>query len=242
MSDKVDLRVDWCSYEAAKYAVEKWHYSGQTPNQKLAKLGVWERGKFIGCVLFGSSANKNIGTPYGLKQAEVCELVRVALSRHESNVSQIVSVSIKKLKQSQKGLRLIVSYADPEHKHVGTIYQAGNWVYAGHTDAADEYIVNGIRMHGRALRSTRSTHKMGGVLADNVMEWAKKIIDPNIKKVTGSVKHRYLYPLDRAMRKQIAPLAQPYPKRVSCGLGVESDTVGDQPTGAGATPAARSEV
>jgi hypothetical protein len=26
-------------------------------------------------------------------------------------------------------------------------------------------------------------------------------------------KHRYLYPLDDAMRKQIAPLSKPYPKR-----------------------------
>ena len=28
-------------------------------------------------------------------------------------------------------------------------------------------------------------------------------------------KHKYLYPLDAAMRAQIAPLAQPYPKRAT---------------------------
>lgn len=26
-SPKPELRLDWCSYQAAKYAVEYWHYS-----------------------------------------------------------------------------------------------------------------------------------------------------------------------------------------------------------------------
>lgn len=238
----VDLRVDWCSHEAAKYAVEKWHYSGQTPNQKLAKLGVWENGKFIGVVLFGDGANNNMGKPYGLYHTQVCELVRVALTQHKCNVSQVVAEAIKQLGRAQTGLRLIVSYADPEHKHVGTIYQAGNWLYAGTTEASDEYIVNGFRMHGRALRSTRSTHRLGGLPANNVMEWARKVLDPDIKQVMGSVKHRYLYPLDRAMRKQIAPLAKPYPKREVCGPSVEGDTVSHQPTELGSIPGGRSSA
>ena len=30
--------------------------------------------------------------------------------------------------------------------HVGAIYQAGNWIYAGMTEPADEYIVGGVRI------------------------------------------------------------------------------------------------
>ena len=232
---KTELRVDWCSHEAAKYAVEHWHYSKQTPNQKLVKFGVWESGQFIGCVLFGSSANNNLGTPYGLKQIEVCELVRVALGHHDSPVTKIVAVAIRQFSKSQEGLRLIVSYADPEQNHIGIIYQAGNWVYAGTTTASDEYIVNGVRMHGRALRSTRNTHRLGGIAATNVLEWTRKVIDPQAILVEGSVKHRYLYPLDRAMRKQIEPLRKPYPKRDPAGeaTGVAP---GDQPGEGGPIP------
>lgn len=36
-------------------------------------------------------------------------------------------------------------------------------------------------------------------------------LPPTLVIVSG--KHKYLYPLDKAMRKQIAPLAQPYPKK-----------------------------
>ena len=43
---------------------------------------------------------------------------------------------------------------------------------------------------------------------------------PDVQIVKGSSKHRYLMPLDEAMRAQIAPLAKPYPKRAKgqdCG-------------------------
>jgi hypothetical protein len=216
-SSPVDLRVDWCSYKAAKWAVEHWHYSRTMPKSKIVHVGAWENDQFVGAVLFNVSANNNIGKPYGLKMTEVCELVRVALTNHVSPVSQIVSRAIKMLKLQSPGLRLIVSFADPEHFHVGGIYQAMNWCYAGMTMPADEWIVNGKRWHGRALRHEKPAHL--------TTAQAAKAIDPDSKRILGSSKHRYLYPLDRAMRKQIAPLALPYPKRETSGPSVEGDTL-----------------
>lgn len=49
---KADLRIDWATHEAARYACENWHYSGTVPVGKLAKVGAWERGEFVGVVLF----------------------------------------------------------------------------------------------------------------------------------------------------------------------------------------------
>jgi len=213
----VDLRVDWCSYQAAKWAVEHWHYSRAMPKSKIVHLGVWEDGAFVGCVLFNVSANNNIGKPYGLSMTEVCELVRVALKEHQSPVSQVVTIAVKMLKRQSPGLRLIVSFADPEHGHAGAIYQAMNWLYTGMTTSADEYIVNGKRWHGRALRHEKPAHL--------TTKQAAAAIDPNYRTVAGSRKHRYLYPLDRAMRKQIEPLRKPYPKRETCGPSVEGDTL-----------------
>lgn len=212
----VDLRVDWCSHEAAKWAVEHWHYSRTMPKSKIIHIGVWENGEFIGVVLFNVSANNNIGKPYGLKMIEVCELVRVAFASHQTPISQIVSKSVRMLKSQSPGLRLIVSFADPEHSHVGGIYQAMNWIYAGMTTPADEWIVNGKRWHGRALRHEKPAYLTTAEAA--------RAIDPNSRRILGSSKHRYLYPLDRAMRKQIEPLRKPYPKRETCGPSVEGDT------------------
>lgn len=36
-----------------------------------------------------------------------------------------------------------------------------------------------------------------------------------LEKVAAGDKHKYLMPLDAAMREQIAPLAKPYPKRTT---------------------------
>ena len=210
----IDLVVAPCSYEAAKYAVMNWHYSKRMPSGKLVRFGVWENSTFIGTVLFGSGANKGLVSAYGLDLTEGCELVRVALNTHESPVTKIVAQSLKLLKQSNTRLRLVVSFADLEQRHHGGIYQAGNWVYLGLTDSADEYIVNGRRYHGRALRLKREQHKGPNVSANNVLEWAKKVLDADAYAIPGSQKHRYLYPLDRAIRKQIEMLRLPYPSAV----------------------------
>lgn len=199
------LWLDWCSYEAAKYAVEHWHYSGTMPKSKLARIGVWEDGDFVGTVVFGIGANGQLGQPYGLRKSQCCELVRVALRGHITPVSRILAIALRMLRQSFTDLRLVVSFADPEHGHVGGIYQAGNWVYAGRSMASDEYWVNGKRWHGRSLRHGKPAHLTTAQYA--------KALDPNYRRVKGSSKHRYLMPLDDAMRKQIEPLRQPYPKR-----------------------------
>lgn len=196
---KVDLKLDWCSHEAAKFAVEHWHYSRCMPAGKTVKIGAWEDKVFIGVVIFSRGANNTLGRPYGCSQTESCELTRVALKAHKTEVTRILAIAIKMLKRTSPGLRLLLSFADPEHDHKGGIYQGGNWVYTGMTESADEYIVYGKRMHGRSMRSIYGTH----------------VGKDFIRKVDGSSKYRYLYPLDDDMRKQIEPLAKPYPKRAA---------------------------
>src|SRR4030095_14976368 len=97
---KVDLKLDWCSHAAAKYAVEHWHYSKTMPKSKLVKIGVWENAIFIGAVVFGVGATSDLVKRYALRMEEGCELVRVALSAHCSPVSRIISIFIKMLKPS----------------------------------------------------------------------------------------------------------------------------------------------
>lgn len=195
----LSLKLDWCSFEAAKYAVLKWHYSQAMPSGKLTKVGVWENGKFIGCVIFGRGANNTLGAPYGLSQLECCELVRIALTTHETPVTRIVSIAIRMLRKLSPGLKLIVSFADTEQDHHGGIYQGGNWIYTGESKPADEYVVHGKRMHGRSMRALYGTH-VGKAF---------------IKIVKGSVKLRYVMPLDEETKTKVITLAKPYPKRRS---------------------------
>ncbi len=194
------LKINWASFEAAKYACENWHYSKCVPIGKLIKIGVWEDDKFIGVIIFSRGANKSLGTPFGLNQTECCELTRIALNTHKTPVSRIMRIAFKLLKEIST-MKLIVSFADTEQGHHGGIYQAGNWVYAGMTNPADEYIYKGRRYHGRAFRKVMGSHL--------------NYIDKGLKIVKGSSKHRYLMPLCDSIRPIILELKQNYPKRVT---------------------------
>ena len=44
------------------------------------------------------------------------------------------------------------------------------------------------------------------------LEAVRKFLDANAEKLVTAGKRKYLMPLDKAMRKQIAHLAKPYPK------------------------------
>jgi hypothetical protein len=202
-SPRPELLVAPCSYQAAKYAVEKWHYSHSLPAAPV-KFGVWEGGVFMGAVLFARGAAMNIGKPYGLAQTEIVELVRVALSGSQiAATSEIVAAAIRLLKKELPGIRLLVSYADTAQGHNGIIYQAMNWVYVGDSFGKLQEI-NGETKHPKTVYSRYGRQDI---------EWLRSHVDPNAKWIDCPPKRKYLYPLDRAMRKQIAPLAQPYPKR-----------------------------
>lgn len=189
---KIDLRINWANHAAAKYACENWHYSGCLPAGKLVKVGAWERGKFIGVVLFGRGASPTLGNKFGLGQDQCVELVRIALTKHKVAVSRILKMAMNWLYKSNPKLRLVVSFADPDKGHHGGVYQAGNWIYCGDSPETVELFVK-----------KRWVHWRGGFYEKNK--------DTPRRKMPG--KHRYLMPLDAEMRKRIVPLSRPYPKR-----------------------------
>jgi hypothetical protein len=194
---KADLRIDWATHQAAEYACKNWHYSKCIPKSKLAKFGVWEDKIFKGVIIYGVGATSDLVKSYGLMQQQGCELVRIALKSHKTPVSRIIAVSLKMLKSHFSGLRLVVSFADPEQGHHGGVYQASGWIFSGDSKASDEYIYKGKRWQGRSFR--------------NQYKGMEK--HPDVITVKGSSKHRYLMPLDDDMRRQILPLSKPYPKR-----------------------------
>jgi hypothetical protein len=199
-----DLRLDWCSYDAAEYAVKNWHYSETTPAGKLLKIGVWENSDFIGVVVYSRGAAPNIGSPYGMDQTEVCELTRIALDNHETPVSRIISISLKLLQDRSPGVRIVVSFADPRQNHDGTVYQAANWYYEGQGDD-DLYIkIDGEVHHPKSIYSkygTQSVSKLNRMLGEG-----------RVQGVYRPAKHKYVYPLDDDAEKKVESMQKPYPK------------------------------
>lgn len=221
------LHLDFCSHEAAKHAVLRWHYSRRMPKSKLVRIGVWEDGRFVGAIIYGLGANRHLARPFGLTDTEACELVRVALALgREHPTSQCVAVSLKLLRRQSPGLKLVVSFADLGEGHLGTIYQAGGWLYLGTSEQSY------FRIHGRIVhpRTVYDRYGPGG----QSLGWLRANADPRAERVAMAPKLRYVYPFTKPLRRQLAPKALPYPK--TAAEVTRGDTSGVQPEEAGSTP------
>jgi hypothetical protein len=214
MSSTPELKLDWCSHEAAKYACEKWHYAKRMLVGKTAKIGVWEGGAFRGCVIFapGSSGVGNIGPSMGMPTEQVCELQRVALADHVAPVSRIVSIALRLVRREFPKIRLVVSYADPAEGHHGGIYQAMGWVYVGLSAATPIWVgPDGRTYHDRNVTASGSR---GGHYPSK--RCGKK---SECRKFVRPAKYKYYLSLDADMRAKVLPLSKPYPKRAASSAG-----------------------
>jgi len=185
-----------------KYACLHWHYSKTIPIGKLVKVGFWEDEKFIGVIVFSRGTCKNIGAPYGLSQTEVCELTRVALSAHVHPTSEMLKIGIAMLKKIAPSIRLIVSYADSYQKHVGTIYQATNWIFVGKI-TSPSYSKYGKRIADRGV----------GTIVKELGISRKEYAEKHGLEIIRLCKYKYLMPLDKKMRQHVSSLAKPFPKK-----------------------------
>ena len=109
------------------------------------------------------------------------------------------------LKQNTN-LKFVVTYADPSSSHIGTIYQATNWLYTGLSSATPLYdIGDGILHHSRSLAHGLGTHSIRYLTSQGI----------DVKTVPQSAKHRYIYFLDQAWRSRLTVPVLPYPKKES---------------------------
>lgn len=197
----MNFRLGFTTHEAVKYACEKWHYSQCLPAGKLIKVGVWENERYIGCVIYSCGACPQIHDPFKLKRTEVCELTRVALTKHVNPVSKFLAISLKLIKKKMPKMKMVVSYADPEQDHHGGIYQATNWIYLGETKPATHFKTSdGFNIHSKTLCTGRK-----GL--------ATKLVNEGKIVRVKTTKHKYIYPLERELWDKWKEKAKPYPKR-----------------------------
>ena len=197
----VSIIVAPCTLAAARFAVERWHYSRKLPATGFVRYGVWEEGEFIGAVVFGRGSCMNLLRPFGVDTFEGAELIRVALRVHRAPVTQMLSLAIRHLKKTNPGLRILVSYADTAQGHHGGIYQAGSWFYLGEAETTS------LRIHGDVVHPRSVSSRYG----TSSLSWLRRNVDPRVERVHNPVKYRYAFPLDRRMRRQLSRLALPYP-------------------------------
>ena len=198
------MKLEKASGKAIRYACFNFHYSKKVPQIRLGYSVFNDAGEWCGVALFSNGANPQIAKEFGLVQGQVVELVRMALNGKQTTTSQVLGMALKQLKKDAPAVKVVVSYADRNENHVGTIYQATNWFYIG--EYANE---RGIMLHGQ-LTHRRSINKKYG---KSGIEWIKENLDPKAEVITGLAKIKYVYPLHKQMTAMLKAMSKPYPKK-----------------------------
>ena len=143
----------------------------------------------------------------GANLGEVVTLTRLWLAdmMTANSESRVLGVVLRALRR-YTSLKAVLSYADPSQGHVGTIYQASNWLYTGKSAPSHKYDMGDGRLrHSRSLGYSLGTHSIRHFRRNGVP----------VRTVRQAPKHRYIYLLDRSCRLRVPTL--PYPKAMNGG-------------------------
>lgn len=196
------MRLEKASRKAIVYACMNFHYAKTIPVNVFGYSVFNNKNEWCGVILYGTGAANNIGMPFGLSQGQVLELVRMALNGKQESTTKAMSISLKLLNKYIPNIKLVVSYADSEQGHYGTIYQATNWFYTGYSTDTN-LIINGKREHRRTLGSRYGTSSF-----EKLKEKGYKV-----EVIKTKPKWKYIFPIDKSLLSMCRQLSKPYPKK-----------------------------
>jgi len=147
MSEVKDYYAFLIPRETALPFVKKWHYSSTLPNCEyyygLFKL----EGELIGVAAYGKPAMRFQKSCY---KCDI-ELRRLCLidDTPKNAESRFIGLTLKELRHN--GHIAVLSLADPEHGHFGTIYRASNFEYLGEERGGGSrlLVIDGEEIHSR---------------------------------------------------------------------------------------------
>lgn len=191
------LTIRECDSSVADKYVVKYHYSHKaTKNRFLSFLvndnqGVLQLGYGIRPHIKHRICN--LITPDNF-----CEFDRMWLSDDlpKFSESQVISLLLSYLKQCYKHIKFVITYADGSAGNTGVIYQATNAFRLGSVPVDFYVLASGERVHPVSMYHRHGTR---------AKEALEKIY-PGIQHIKGNGgghrQYRYLYILDKKMRKE----------------------------------------
>jgi len=126
------------------------HYARRWPSVSYA-FGLFRNKSLVGIVTYGTppSAPLRRGIAGPEYSKDILELNRLCLINNEKNeASALVGKSLKLLPPN----KIVVSFADTSQGHIGTVYQATNFLYCGLSAKRTDWKVRGREhLHGQTI-------------------------------------------------------------------------------------------
>jgi hypothetical protein len=126
------------------------HYAKRWPSISYS-FGLFDDLELIGVVTYGTPPSATLRTGIAGKDLapQVLELNRLCLKYNRKNeASFLVAKSLKLLPKN----RIVISFADTEQNHKGTVYKAANFTYHGLSAKRTDWKVKGMEhLHGQTI-------------------------------------------------------------------------------------------
>ncbi|APD17809.1 DNA modification [Vibrio phage JSF4] len=137
--------------------IETWHYS-QNINGCIADycFALYSpQHEMVGAMFYGKMAMANQWKRFSDKPENVIELRRLCCidDTPRNTESFFIGKTLKLLRKLWCKNGIVVSYADKEYGHEGTIYKASNFKDFGDISGARVIIYNGKRYHDKTIRT-----------------------------------------------------------------------------------------
>jgi len=176
-----ELKMKQVSYERAKYYIKDNHYSHSIPASVKIALGFYCKTELITMIVYGCPVGRNVNQWLGTDSDNCLELVRLFSNDGlpKNMESYCIGQSFLFLKTKYPQYKYLISYADPNHNHVGYIYQAT--------------YIDGKEVHCRVLNS-----KHGSTSEEKL----KEIYGDRLTITTALKKHVYIMCLGNKKEKK----------------------------------------
>ena len=183
------LRVGAMPIHIAKDVLTGNHYLHSLPGGTSLAFGVFLDRRLVGVVTLGAGPANAYRLVQGAGRDDYLALTRLWLADDlpSNSESKVLGIVIRSMRR-RTDLKFLVTYADPSQGHVGTIYQATNWLYTGLSQPTPLYAIgDGKPSHSRSFSQvygTRSAH-----------HFSKEGV--HVRQIPVAAKHRYVLFLDR---------------------------------------------
>lgn len=128
---------------------------------------------------------------FSAKESDVIELRRLCcIDDTPRNTESYFIGRMLRWLQKNTDIKIVVSYADAEYGHKGTIYKASNFEYLGFQKGAKIIMWNGKKYHDKAIRT-----KYNGNLKPFAIRLKQALQDGLAFYKDTAGKHTYIYKL-----------------------------------------------
>lgn len=188
----ISFKFKQITRKEAQAIIETWHYS-KSVNGLMSDycFGLFDKDTLIGAMIFGRPAMHNQSKKYVKDPEDLLELRRLACidETPKNTESFFIGHALRWLRKNTD-IKVILSYADSNYGHTGTIYKASNFKYLGMTKKGKVIMHGDKKYHDKAIRT-----KYKGKLKPFALRLKEALEKGEAHYVIQKEKHIYLYRL-----------------------------------------------